>query len=80
MSVMRAKFKLNRVEKSETSETLTFSAVGSDKPYGPNGESEDNTFARFTPFGELRMGVTNPELMGKLNEGDVFYLDFTKVE
>lgn len=80
MAVMRAKFRINAVGKSENAETLRFSAVGSDKPYGPNGESEDNTFARFTPSGELTMSITNPDLLGKFTQGDVFYLDFTKVE
>jgi hypothetical protein len=42
---MRAKFKLQSIEKYEGSEALHFSAVCPDK-FGENGENEDNDFAR----------------------------------
>jgi hypothetical protein len=51
--------------------------VTGNKPFGPNGESEDNTFARYSPSGELTISITNPNLLGKFNPGDPFYLDFT---
>jgi hypothetical protein len=80
MSVrMRAKFQVTKVVRSETSESLSFSAVGADK-YGPNGENEDSDFARWTPSGQLHMSVTNPDLLGKFNEGEKYYLDFSKAE
>lgn len=79
MSRMRAKFKIDKVEKHEGSETLTFSAVGADN-YGANGESEDNDFARWTPYGALTMGINNPDLLGKFTEGEKYYLDFTKAD
>jgi hypothetical protein len=56
-------------------ETLHLVAVcGS---FGDNGESEDNSFARWTPTATLDMTITNPELFGKTKEGQKFYLDFT---
>lgn len=76
---MRAKFKVDSIEKYEGSEALTLSAVYADS-YGENGESEDNDFARWTPFGELRMTVNNPNLLGAFKEGEKYYLDFTKAE
>lgn len=52
--------------------------VCGNKPFGPNGESEDNTFARFSPAGELKLTITNPDLAGNIKPGMTFYLDFTE--
>lgn len=74
---MRAKFYITQIEKpSESFEKLHFYPV-TDKPYGPDGENEDNTFARWTPSGELTLGITNPALIGTFKEGEKYYLDFT---
>jgi hypothetical protein len=47
------------------------------KPFDKDGNSEDNSFARWTPCGELSISITNPDLFGKIQEGQAFYLDFT---
>lgn len=60
-------------------ETLEFSAV-TDKPFNPHGESDDNTFARWTPTGNLKMTVTNPALFGKFERGQKYYLHFTPAD
>lgn len=79
MPRMRAKFIVMGVETFENGETLSLSAVGAEH-YGPNGENENNDFARYTPFGELQMTVSNPNLLGKIKVGEYYYLDFTKAE
>jgi hypothetical protein len=48
------------------------------KPFGPNGESEDNTFARFSPSGEIKLTITNPDLVKFIKPGQTFYVDFTE--
>ena len=58
-------------------EEIKLSAVCS-KGFGPEGESEDNTYARFTPSGEVRLTISNPALHGKFKPGQKFYLDFTE--
>lgn len=58
-------------------ETVHFSAVGKDEPYGDDGSDENNTFAKFTPSADLRIHIANPELIGAHKVGDVFYVDFT---
>lgn len=79
--MMRAKMSVRSVERSsETYDTLTMAPVCGKAPFGANGESEDNTFARWTPSGSLTLGITNPALIGKFAVGDTFYVDFTKVE
>jgi hypothetical protein len=76
--MMRAKMQVHSVEKPyEGAETLRFGAVTGTEPFGPKGESEDNTYARYTPQADLSMTVTNPDLLGKFKQGDKFYVDFT---
>lgn len=58
---------------------LTLKAVCPDK-FGPNGESEDSTFARFTPQGDMTLTVNNPDLVGQIKPGQKFYLDFTRAD
>lgn len=78
--MMRAKFKITEVEKqSETCEVLKMSAV-TEKPFDADGNSEDNSFAKYTPNGSLSITITNPSLLGKFEQGEKYYLDFTKAE
>ncbi len=77
--MMRAKMQIQSIEQFAGGERLKLTCVSS-KPYGPEGESEDNTFARFSPSGELGLTITNPALRGKFAPGQKFYLDFTLAE
>jgi hypothetical protein len=79
--MMRAKMEVQGVAKpyGEGTEVLTMSAVCGTETFGPNGESEDNTFARWTPSGNLSLTITNPNLLGKFTRGQKFYVDFTEV-
>lgn len=76
---MRAKMKLVSVNKlSDTCEVLEFRAVcKSNGPYPADGSDENNTFAKWTPTADLRMSITNPDLVGGFEVGQEFYLDFT---
>jgi hypothetical protein len=76
---MRAKFKIDKIESFTNGEQLTMAPVYADT-YGPQGENEDNDFARYTPSGQLTMTVTNPNLINQFKEGDKYYIDFTKAE
>lgn len=76
MSTMRAKMEVTQVSAPyEGAEQIKFSAVSGS--FGPAGESEDNTYARYTPCGTLDITVNNPNLLGKFTAGQKFYLDFT---
>jgi len=45
------------------------------------GDSPENEeFYNATPYGEIRMGIVNPTTLARFEEGDEFYVDFTKVE
>jgi hypothetical protein len=78
--MMRAKVKVSSVQAFEGREEVTAAPVCGDKPFGPSGESEDNTFARFTPSGSISLTITNPDLLGKIKPGMKFYVDFTEAE
>lgn len=41
-------------------------------------KDENNTYAKFSPSGMLSLTIANPTLLGKFNEGESYYLDFTK--
>lgn len=76
--MMRAKMQVRSVEQFGDSERLSLSAVTGKDPFGPNGESEDNTYARYTPSGECTLTINNPALVGRFKQGQTFYLDFTE--
>lgn len=76
MSMMRAKLEVSQVERYKAAEILHFRAVAAAR-YEADGSDENNTFAKYTPSADLKMQITNPELIGKFNPGDVFYADFT---
>ena len=73
-SVKRHDFKENP---NDSYEKICFASVCSDETFGEKGESENNTFARFTPNAALDMNIANPDLLGKLKAGDEYYVDFT---
>ncbi len=74
---MRAKLKVSNVDPYEGGENLTFSAVCKSDGYPEDGSDENNTYATFTPMAELKMTVNNPNLLGKFEVGQEFYVDFT---
>jgi hypothetical protein len=77
--MMRAKVTVQSVKKTQYGEELHMTPVAS-KSFGPNGESEDNTYARYTPSGDITLTVTNPDLAGKFTPGQALYVDFTPAE
>ncbi len=77
---MRAKFQVSKVERFAGSDRITCNAVCRSGPYPEDGSDEDNTYAKFSPQGELTLTIANPALVGKIEPGQKFYLDFTKAD
>ena len=68
MSVMRAKMKINHIDKPyEGQEILYFNPVSRSDSYPADGSDENNTYAKFSPSGMLSLTVCNPALLGNLN-------------
>ena len=78
-TTMRAKFRVTKVERFEESDRVMMTPVCKSGAYPPDGSDEDNTFAKFSPSGELTLSITNPNLVGKIVPGEKYYLDFTPV-
>ena len=68
--LFRAKFRVNSVEQQEESEFIDSSAV-------TDGSEENKSFAEYTPYGEFRLSVDNPNVIGRLDPGDEIYIDVT---
>lgn len=76
---MRAKMQVQAViAQGEKQETVEFTAVTGKGPFGAQGESEDNTYARYTPSGRCVLTINNPDLLGQHKVGEKYYVDFTK--
>jgi len=79
MAFMRAKFQVSKVERFTGSDRITCNAVAA-KAYGADGLDEDNTYAKFSPSGDLTLTIANPALVGQIEPGQKFYLDFIKAD
>lgn len=80
MPTMRAKMQVQFVTRHSQSEQLQMIAVPKSSAYPEDGADEDNTYARWSPQGQLSLTVANPALFGKFNPGDKFYVDFTPAD
>ena len=70
---MRCKMQLWKIEDTNNghAKQLTFHTQYSNTP-------EDNAFNKATPSGHLTLMVDNLPAIAGMQEGDSFYLDFTK--
>lgn len=75
---MRAKMKVVKVTLGENVDVIEMLCVAA-RSYPQDGLHEDNTFAKFSPSGEFKIHVTNPNLLGKHRPGEFYYVDFTPV-
>lgn len=62
--------KVRLISKNDT--TVTFTPV-------TDGSPENKSFSEWTPWGEIRLGITNKPLMDSLNPTDEYLIIFTKV-
>lgn len=70
MSSVRAKFKCVEVLKGEAGDRVKLAPVV--------GESEENkSFFKWTPSGQIEMGIMNPEASAQFIPGQEYYVDFT---
>ena len=59
---------------NDYSDIVELSAV-----YGGNTNAEDNTYARATPSGSLKLQIDNPAVRGSFKPGQVYYVDLTQL-
>jgi hypothetical protein len=74
---MRAKLQVATVTRHNGEcETVRFHAVAANN-YPADGADEDNSYAKFSPSATLDITIANPALLGQLNPGEKYYVDFT---
>ena len=79
--MMRAKVMVNEITHYPyAAQKFVAQPVVKDEKFGPNGESENNTYSRYSPAGRFELTITNPELFGKLKPNQVMYVDFILAE
>ena len=81
MPKMKAKMRISSITPNPAvgQESITMTAVAKSESYPADGSDENNTFAKFTPSGGVSLTIQNPDLIGKFNVGQEYYLDFTPV-
>lgn len=67
---IRAKFYVTNIIPTEGQEAVSLSAVIG------NGD-ENKSFSNATPWGDLTIGISNPDALGFFKQGEEYYLDFT---
>jgi hypothetical protein len=77
---MRAKMRIAEINRFEQSDRIKMVAVARSGSYPEDGSDEDNTYAKFSPQGELTLTIANPALLGQFEPGKKFYLDFTPAD
>ncbi|HEY0881192.1 MAG TPA: hypothetical protein VGD87_06670 [Archangium sp.] len=48
--------------------------------FGGGDDDANKQWSKWTPSGELRLSITNPEIFPELVNGRTFFVDFTPVE
>lgn len=79
-ATMRAKMNVVEVKRMPSCDVVKMTAVCRSSSYPNDGLDEDNTYAKFTPSGVVELTISNPALLGKIEPGKKFYLDFTPAE
>lgn len=75
--MVRAKFKVESITVGESADPDAVNCtVNLRAAYGPGNEA----WSKWTPSGELRMHVTNPEAAAQFKVGRSYYVDFMPEE
>lgn len=76
MDVVKCKFYCNSVEQFPGMEVVKMSAV-TDSDFDSDGNSDDNTYAKYSPSGDFQITVSNPNVFGFFVPGNKYYFDIT---
>jgi hypothetical protein len=74
MPTFQAKLKVAKVERVNGWDQITLYPVYSPDPADPN-----YSYSQATPSGELKLTISNRNLLGQIKENQVYLLDFTEV-
>lgn len=81
MSAVRAKFWVTGIRHVHQGGDQVFAEISLAPVYaGQDGQPANADWSKYTPQGEIKMGVTNPAAIEKFALGQKFYVDFTPTE
>jgi hypothetical protein len=68
---MRCKVKLEEITKTLNGTSVKFTPV-------TTGSIENQSFFKYTPYGEIKLGIVNDSVTDKLVVGREYYVDFSE--
>jgi hypothetical protein len=78
---VRAKFKVDSIERSKYGSDAEIQNVKLSAVYGGDKGSEENKkFWKYTPTGNISLGTINADAAAYFELGEEYYIDFTKAE
>lgn len=75
---VRAKFKCFHVDHLKSGNPREEAADIRMVPVYDDGTPENKSWSKWTPNGEIRMFVTNPDAIAHFEPGKSYYVDFTR--
>lgn len=78
---VRAKFFVTAINHPHTPGPDPYAEIVMSPVFGSYGDGEVNeSWSKYTPGGEIRMSITNPDAIDKFAEGQAYFIDFTPCE
>lgn len=74
--MFRAKFAVVSI----TDQGKSYAKIVKLSPRYDTSVEEDRRFQHATPSGEVSLNIDNPAITDTLNVGDLYYIDFTKID
>lgn len=78
--VVRAKMKCWSIQRNNSQDPADETARVQFMAAYANGDPDNSAWSKATPAASLDMFITNPEAVGKFEEGRFYYLDFTPAD
>lgn len=77
---VQAKMKCFHVDHLKTNDPSDVAADIRMVPVYDDGNPENKSWSKWTPSGEVRLFVTNPDAIAQFEPGKSYYVDFTRAD
>lgn len=72
---VRAKFQCNSIQKSQDKSTAVVHLIAV-----TTGSTENETWSKYTPSGQLQMVISNPAAAEQFEQGKEYYIDISPTD
>lgn len=77
---MRAKFRINQLTEGKSQDGTKFREdIVANAVYDPDPNGANRSWSEATPYGELKLAITNPGAFGHFTLGQEIYVDLSGV-